>query len=81
MKLLKISALVLFLSSFSTVAFSVEKKDCSTIDNSTVVGNIKWIKCKRSGESVGSNVKSGGKSLLEKIKGIRLKNPLKSKSE
>ena len=81
MKLLKISALVIFLSSFSTVSFSIEKEDCSAIDNSTVVGNIKYLKCKRAGKSLKSNVKDGSKSLLEKIKGIRIKNPLKSKSE
>ena len=43
--------------------------------------NAEYLKCKRAGKSLKSNVKDGSKSLLEKIKGIRIKNPLKSKSE
>ena len=81
MKLLKISALIIFLSSFSTVTISIEKEDCSTIDNSTVVGNIKYLKCKMADRTVKTNVKSGSNSLKEKLKGIKFKNPLKPKSE
>tara|TARA_E500000331_G_C16864164_1_gene543255 strand:- start:89 stop:331 length:243 start_codon:yes stop_codon:yes gene_type:complete len=80
MKLLKISAIVIFLSSFSTALLSVEKEDCTKIDNSTLVGNAKYLKCKMAGGTVKSNTKAAGKTIKDKIKGL-IKNPLKPKSE
>ena len=52
MKILKLIAVLIFLTTFSTFSFAEEKPDCSQIKNNTLVGNLKTFMCKRNSDKL-----------------------------
>ena len=52
MKLIKLIAILFFLTSYVTYTSAEEKTDCSQIKNDTLVCNIKNFMCKRNSDKL-----------------------------
>ena len=52
MKTFKLLLLLVTLSLISTSSFAEEKTDCSKIKNETLVGNLKYILCKKNSDKL-----------------------------
>ena len=68
MKILKIFIVILILVFFNTQSISEQKTDCTKIDNSTLVGNLKYVLCKKNSDKLDKdgNFKKGTFNIFKK---------------
>jgi len=70
MKIFNILLIVSFLTLNTVTSYSEEKANCSKINKNTIVGNIKYLMCKRGSDKIDSegNFKKGTFNIFKKIK-------------
>jgi len=68
MKLIKFSILITFLLTLKSNTFAEEKVDCSKIKNDTLVGNLKFLMCKKNLDKLDKdgNFKKGTFNIFKK---------------
>ena len=68
MRLIKFITIAIFLNIFSLNVFADEKADCSKIKNDTLMGNLKYMMCKKGSDKLDKdgNFKKGSWNIFKK---------------